>query len=680
MKDLRAFLFLVLLISLFSIFSTSVFAQNSIGSNWTVAGGENCTISVLTFAQILTPECTPGSSCLPRFNATINITNTGALDKTCEVNYTSLKNVPLNISTSSTVYINVSNATEAFVFTNYTDVNERTVVNWTSETVPADSKKYEYVVFYVNITTSLLDSKNATQVTYPIRLGVDNVTWNSSAIIYANPDVSFNVTLNSFIWSDTAAFSNVTNATITSEPALYPSESKANITLNVSSVDTTYILLFNTTIPNVTTTPTTNTSKSFNYTYNVTGATGPESYKNVSFTIPLSYVYQYFEVRWVNTTSGNWSTILTKTLLPISQPNISDVLYDLKINSTHITGIIATLSNQTFRFIGTLRSDGESCSAASECTGEYCVHGICRSSPTYCGDTYCDLGEVCYCLEDCGACPPPPQRVTVGTELGKGLAYINFIRANEQTKVQFEKRRDLNVFELNVIVKNRVNYVSITITKLDKKPAEVVVEVSGKPYRYINIVGENIRDEDISQAKIKFLVEKSWISGNNIDANTIVLYRFSDNKWNKLATTKVSEDTDYIYYEAQTPGFSYFAISGEVAIPEEVAKQTCPYECCIGEAAYYDKPCASGYRCENNKCVAIAVPCTEDWTCTEWSACIEGKQTRTCTDRNNCGTTVNKPAETQTCEVPRFPIEWIAVIVLVIVIIAVFIILKKMPR
>ena len=41
--------------------------------------------------------------------------------------------------------------------------------------------------------------------------------------------------------------------------------------------------------------------------------------------------------------------------------------------------------------------------------------------------------------------------------------------------------------------------------------------------------------------------------------------------------------------------------------------------------------------------------CTESWTCTDWSACQNGIQTRICTDTNNCGTTVNKPSESQSC-------------------------------
>ena len=41
--------------------------------------------------------------------------------------------------------------------------------------------------------------------------------------------------------------------------------------------------------------------------------------------------------------------------------------------------------------------------------------------------------------------------------------------------------------------------------------------------------------------------------------------------------------------------------------------------------------------------------CTENWTCTAWSTCSGGTQTRTCTDQNNCGTEINKPAESRSC-------------------------------
>lgn len=41
--------------------------------------------------------------------------------------------------------------------------------------------------------------------------------------------------------------------------------------------------------------------------------------------------------------------------------------------------------------------------------------------------------------------------------------------------------------------------------------------------------------------------------------------------------------------------------------------------------------------------------CVESWDCTEWSECANGKQSRTCTDKNDCGTEKEKPLEEQNC-------------------------------
>ncbi len=41
--------------------------------------------------------------------------------------------------------------------------------------------------------------------------------------------------------------------------------------------------------------------------------------------------------------------------------------------------------------------------------------------------------------------------------------------------------------------------------------------------------------------------------------------------------------------------------------------------------------------------------CTESWTCGDWSDSANSCGSRTCTDSNSCGTTVNKPATSATC-------------------------------
>lgn len=47
---------------------------------------------------------------------------------------------------------------------------------------------------------------------------------------------------------------------------------------------------------------------------------------------------------------------------------------------------------------------------------------------------------------------------------------------------------------------------------------------------------------------------------------------------------------------------------------------------------------------------SIGGGCNANWTCSDWSSCSpEGIQTRSCVDQKKCGTTANKPAETQNC-------------------------------
>lgn len=48
--------------------------------------------------------------------------------------------------------------------------------------------------------------------------------------------------------------------------------------------------------------------------------------------------------------------------------------------------------------------------------------------------------------------------------------------------------------------------------------------------------------------------------------------------------------------------------------------------------------------------VFVSKGCIENWDCTAWGDCKNNIQSRTCTDRNSCGTTKIKPAETRGCD------------------------------
>jgi len=51
------------------------------------------------------------------------------------------------------------------------------------------------------------------------------------------------------------------------------------------------------------------------------------------------------------------------------------------------------------------KAPGEACTGNEACVSNFCVHEICRTEETYCGDGFCDTGEsISSCPDDCGEC------------------------------------------------------------------------------------------------------------------------------------------------------------------------------------------------------------------------------------------------------------------------------------
>jgi len=101
------------------------------------------------------------------------------------------------------------------------------------------------------------------------------------------------------------------------------------------------------------------------------------------------------------------------------------------------------------------------------------------------------------------------------------------------------------------------------IEMLKEKSALTPVEPEGKVYQHMNIwigSGGLANPDNIGNAIVGFRVSKAWITKNGIIVDSITLQHF-DEGWNSLQTVKVSEDDEYIYFEAKTPGFSPFAIT-----------------------------------------------------------------------------------------------------------------------
>lgn len=366
-------------------------------------------------------------------------------------------------------------------WTNTTDTGEN--VTWAPTTNFTLGRPDGTITVY-NLTTTLALTNNTT--TLPVRL---EITFTQNQL---GPAGTYNYSfgLNTTNASGTETWTNITPVTVFT---ITNSSNPVNLYING------------------------NLNQNVTISYGTqSNATGVAVYSN-SGTL---YLYR----DGVQKATGTGSINETTTLNPST--------YAYKINITGNANYSSNSSGLTYYLtVGTL-ADGSSCSANNQCSGGYCVHGICRSTSTYCGDAYCDSGESCSsCSSDCGTCPRP---------------------------------------------------------------------LSGGDYASIN--------------------EFCYSNASCYPGLYCV-----DNKCKSITTAPIEEE-----------------LPTEEEVPEEEVLE-----------------------------------CIPNWQCADWSECIEETQTRICTDLNACGTLVNKPAESQSCEIPAFDyapyIIGVIIIIIVVVMVGYFI-------
>jgi PGF-pre-PGF domain-containing protein len=101
---------------------------------------------------------------------------------------------------------------------------------------------------------------------------------------------------------------------------------------------------------------------------------------------------------------------------------------------------------------------------------------------------------------------------------------------------------------------------------------EGLPEPPGEVYRYYTITPGDA-NATIDEAVIRFSVPDTWIQENQIDINDLCLYRYNGN-WTALATRWTGTTNETHTYEATSPGFSLFAISGKKVDPTATATVT----------------------------------------------------------------------------------------------------------
>lgn len=125
---------------------------------------------------------------------------------------------------------------------------------------------------------------------------------------------------------------------------------------------------------------------------------------------------------------------------------------------------------------------------------------------------------------------------------------------------------------IHIAVSEPEDNTSITFERLYSAP-----EGTGAPagaYQHIKVVNSNIRDSSITSLKMEFKVKKSWLNERGVEDSDIILMRYTyPEKWINLPARKTTESLDYVYYEAEAPGFSYISYFSIVAnAPVQIKK------------------------------------------------------------------------------------------------------------
>jgi PGF-pre-PGF domain-containing protein len=127
-------------------------------------------------------------------------------------------------------------------------------------------------------------------------------------------------------------------------------------------------------------------------------------------------------------------------------------------------------------------------------------------------------------------------------------------------------RTGISASNINLQFTEEVKDCKVTVRGFAALPAQINVTPPGRVYNYMNIT-TTANSSSLAWAVIEFSVARSWVNENRINVSTIGMERLLDN-WTRLETLYLGSDNESLNYRANTNGFSWFAVVGEV-LPEE---------------------------------------------------------------------------------------------------------------
>lgn len=166
----------------------------------------------------------------------------------------------------------------------------------------------------------------------------------------------------------------------------------------------------------------------------------------------------------------------------------------------------------------------------------------------------------------------PPQDVTpedVGVEAEaveqalEAVAEVGALEQGQRAEISVPEQAATSTQSVSVTSSQDSQNTQFSVFETEEAPDEIEVEPENEVYRYQNFEWEDL--EEVEEATIQFTVEDEFVE----DAEQISLERLEEDGWTTLETSLEEEQNDEYLFEAETPGFSYFAVTSETAEDEE---------------------------------------------------------------------------------------------------------------
>jgi len=222
------------------------------------------------------------------------------------------------------------------------------------------------------------------------------------------------------------------------------------------------------------------------------------------------------------------------------------------------------------------------------------------------------------------------------------------------------------VIILQVITTSNVTNSSIIIIDYNSTPPNTTsIGILGLNKFFDINVGSGL-SSSLGWAIINITYTDSEVTAAGLDENSLRLYHYntSSGSWEEVSPGGVNNVSNYVW--GNLTSFSSFGLGGLKTNGQScTANANCSSGHCVHNVCRVSLPyCGDGY-CDigesNANCpsdcgvtgggVFATGGCTYNWTCTEWSECIDGVQTRTCTNLGSCFDNKGKPIESQSCTV-----------------------------